>query len=191
MAEQQQWYAGKPDYEHEGLALASDTAAYSGHLGKALELTNRAVDSAINIRRRTARPFATTFTWPIWPTRTFEPSSIFGVPPLPPHSISVRAKATPFWKWSKPRAVLQEFRSALESKVRDRAILPASSRILPRESAPELAAHDVRFKRDRRIRVGLEEKSTQWLRLAGDGEIVLSSLSPQHRGNTSGRAPSR
>jgi eukaryotic-like serine/threonine-protein kinase len=47
MAEQQQWYADKPDYENEGLALASDTEAYGGHLGKAGELTKRAVDSAI------------------------------------------------------------------------------------------------------------------------------------------------
>ncbi len=47
MAEQQQWFAGKPDYENLGLALASDTEAYGGHLGKARELTNRAVDSAI------------------------------------------------------------------------------------------------------------------------------------------------
>ena len=35
MAEQQQWYAGKPDYETFGLALASDTEAYGGHLVKA------------------------------------------------------------------------------------------------------------------------------------------------------------
>jgi len=47
MAEQQQWFAGKPDYENFGLALASDTEAYSGHVGKARELTKRAVDSAI------------------------------------------------------------------------------------------------------------------------------------------------
>ncbi len=47
MTEQQQWYAGKPDYENEGLALASDTESYGGHLGKARELTRRAVDSAI------------------------------------------------------------------------------------------------------------------------------------------------
>jgi eukaryotic-like serine/threonine-protein kinase len=46
MAEQQQWYAGKPE-ENMGLALASDTEAYGGHLGKARELTKRAVDSAI------------------------------------------------------------------------------------------------------------------------------------------------
>jgi serine/threonine protein kinase/Tfp pilus assembly protein PilF len=47
MAEQQQWFAAKPDYENEGLAMASDTEAYTGHLGKARELTKRAVDSAI------------------------------------------------------------------------------------------------------------------------------------------------
>ena len=47
MAEQQRWFAGKPAYENFGLALASDTEAYGGHLGKARELTKRAVDSAI------------------------------------------------------------------------------------------------------------------------------------------------
>ena len=47
MAEQLQWFAGQPDFENWGLALASDTEAYSGHLGKARELTKRAVDSAI------------------------------------------------------------------------------------------------------------------------------------------------
>ena len=47
MAEQQRWFVGKPDYENWGLALASDTEAYAGHVGKALELTRRAVDSAI------------------------------------------------------------------------------------------------------------------------------------------------
>jgi len=46
MAEQQQWFAGKPE-ENFGLALASDTEAYEGYLGKARELTKRAVDSAL------------------------------------------------------------------------------------------------------------------------------------------------
>ncbi len=46
MAEQQQWYAGKPE-EDQGLGLVSDTETYGGHLGKARELTKRAVDSAI------------------------------------------------------------------------------------------------------------------------------------------------
>ena len=47
MAEQQQWFAGKPDYENWGLALASDSAAHAGYLAKARELTKQAVDSAI------------------------------------------------------------------------------------------------------------------------------------------------
>jgi serine/threonine protein kinase/tetratricopeptide (TPR) repeat protein len=46
MAEQQQWFAGKSE-ENMGLALASDTEAYGGHVRKARELTKRAVDSAI------------------------------------------------------------------------------------------------------------------------------------------------
>ncbi len=47
MAEQLQWFGGKPANENVGLALASDTEAYGGHLGQARELTKRAVDSAI------------------------------------------------------------------------------------------------------------------------------------------------
>ena len=47
MAEQQEWYAGKPEYESFGLALQSNTQAYAGHLRKARELTQRAVDSAV------------------------------------------------------------------------------------------------------------------------------------------------
>jgi eukaryotic-like serine/threonine-protein kinase len=49
MAEQQRWFAGKPEYENFGLAFASDTEAYVGHLGKARELTKQAVDSAIRV----------------------------------------------------------------------------------------------------------------------------------------------
>ena len=47
MAEQEQWYAAAPDYETFGLALESDTNGYGGHLGKARQLTKRAVDAAI------------------------------------------------------------------------------------------------------------------------------------------------
>jgi eukaryotic-like serine/threonine-protein kinase len=46
MAEQQQWFAGKPE-ENAGLSVASDTEAYAGHLRKARELTKQSVDSAI------------------------------------------------------------------------------------------------------------------------------------------------
>jgi DNA-binding winged helix-turn-helix (wHTH) protein/tetratricopeptide (TPR) repeat protein len=47
MADQQRWYASKSEYENFGLAMASDTEAYAGHLGKARELTKHAVASAI------------------------------------------------------------------------------------------------------------------------------------------------
>ncbi len=46
MAEQQRWFMGKPE-ENIGLANASDTEAYAGHLHKATELTKRSIDSAI------------------------------------------------------------------------------------------------------------------------------------------------
>ena len=46
MAQQQRWFAGKPE-EHGLLFLASDTQAYSGHLKKANQLTRMSVDSAI------------------------------------------------------------------------------------------------------------------------------------------------
>ena len=49
MAEQQQWFAGKPEAENSGLSLASDTEAFAGHLGKARELTKRPVDSAVRV----------------------------------------------------------------------------------------------------------------------------------------------
>ena len=47
MAKQQEWFNGKPDVQHFGLSLASDTEAYAGYLNKARELTARAVDSAV------------------------------------------------------------------------------------------------------------------------------------------------
>jgi Tfp pilus assembly protein PilF len=47
MAEQQQWFASHAEYENEGLALASDTKAYAGHVDEALALTKRPVDSAV------------------------------------------------------------------------------------------------------------------------------------------------
>lgn len=46
MAKQQQWFSTAPEYETFGLALESDTQAFSGHLRKARELTDRAVNSA-------------------------------------------------------------------------------------------------------------------------------------------------
>ena len=50
---QQQWAMGKPE-DNFGLSLASDTEAYVGHLGKAQELTKRAVDSALGTDNKEA-----------------------------------------------------------------------------------------------------------------------------------------
>jgi len=49
MAEQEKWFAERPDYESFGLSLKSDTEAYAGHLGKAREATRRSVESAIHV----------------------------------------------------------------------------------------------------------------------------------------------
>ena len=51
MAEQLQWFAGKPE-ENYGLSLASDTEAYAGHMEKARELAKRSVDSAVHADSR-------------------------------------------------------------------------------------------------------------------------------------------
>jgi tetratricopeptide (TPR) repeat protein len=51
MADQLQWYMGKPE-EHFGFALASDTEAYAGHLRKAEALTRQATDAAIRADSR-------------------------------------------------------------------------------------------------------------------------------------------
>jgi serine/threonine protein kinase/tetratricopeptide (TPR) repeat protein len=47
MDEQQKWYASKPEYENWAFEFESDTEAYAGHMRKAEELTQRAVESAI------------------------------------------------------------------------------------------------------------------------------------------------
>jgi hypothetical protein len=46
MAAEQQWFVGKPE-ESFGLALAADTAAYSGHLAKSVELTKQSAETAV------------------------------------------------------------------------------------------------------------------------------------------------
>jgi DNA-binding winged helix-turn-helix (wHTH) protein/tetratricopeptide (TPR) repeat protein len=52
MAEQQQWLRGQPLYENYGLALASDTEAYAGHVRKSRELTRQAADSAMRAENK-------------------------------------------------------------------------------------------------------------------------------------------
>jgi eukaryotic-like serine/threonine-protein kinase len=52
MVEQQQWYAGNPEYENFGLALGAHTEAYAGHLHKMRDLTKRAAESAVRADNR-------------------------------------------------------------------------------------------------------------------------------------------
>jgi hypothetical protein len=47
MAQQEKWFANKPEYEIFGLALASDTEAFFGRVGESRKLTKRVLDSAI------------------------------------------------------------------------------------------------------------------------------------------------
>jgi hypothetical protein len=47
MAQQKKWFQSRSQFENFGLALASDTEAYVGHLRKARELTRQAVDTAV------------------------------------------------------------------------------------------------------------------------------------------------
>jgi Flp pilus assembly protein TadD len=47
MQEQAAWFTGKTAVENSGLSLESDTAAYTGHLRRARELTGQSVDSAV------------------------------------------------------------------------------------------------------------------------------------------------
>ena len=47
MAEQVAWFDGRPELQHEVLALEADTEAYTGHIVKARELTRHAVEAAV------------------------------------------------------------------------------------------------------------------------------------------------
>jgi len=48
MVEQLHWFAHRNSYQHFGLSMASDSAAYAGHISKARQLTKQAVESATN-----------------------------------------------------------------------------------------------------------------------------------------------
>jgi eukaryotic-like serine/threonine-protein kinase len=69
-AKQQQWFATAPEYETFGLALESDTQAFSGHLRNARELTDRAISSASHSDRKE--------TGAIWEAWAAEREAAFG-----------------------------------------------------------------------------------------------------------------
>ncbi len=72
MTEQEQWFAGKPEYENLGLGLASDSEAYRGHLSKARDLTRRAVDSSIRADSKE--------TGAIWQAIAAQREAAYGIP---------------------------------------------------------------------------------------------------------------
>ena len=85
-AGQQRWFAGKPE-ENFGLALASDTEAYAGHLGNARELTKRAVDSAIRADNKE--------TGAIWQANAAIQQAAFGSPAEARQSAAEALKLAP------------------------------------------------------------------------------------------------
>ncbi|HXW18553.1 MAG TPA: protein kinase [Candidatus Acidoferrales bacterium] len=52
MAEQGSWFDSHADVKHESFALEADTAAYSGHLQKAREMTKHAIESAVHVENQ-------------------------------------------------------------------------------------------------------------------------------------------
>jgi tetratricopeptide (TPR) repeat protein len=87
MAEQQQWLTGKPEYQNLALGLASDTAAYGGHLGKARELTKLAIDSSIRVdnKERSA----------IWQAIAAQREAVFGNATIARHAATEALKLGP------------------------------------------------------------------------------------------------
>jgi hypothetical protein len=86
MGEQQQWFMGKTE-ENLGLALATDTEAFGGHLGKARELTKQAVDSAIRADSKE--------TGAIWQAIAAQREAAYGNPPEARQSAAEALKLAP------------------------------------------------------------------------------------------------
>jgi len=107
MAEQQQWFAGKPDYENWRLALASDTEAYAGHLGKARELTKRAVDSAVRADNKEAGA--------IWQAVAAQREAAFG------NAAEARQSATEAFKLASASAFVESEAALAFAMARDTA----------------------------------------------------------------------
>jgi eukaryotic-like serine/threonine-protein kinase len=72
MVEQERWFARKPEYENFGLALASYSEAYAGHLSHTRELIKQAVNSAIRADSKEAGA--------IWEGIAAQCAAAFGLP---------------------------------------------------------------------------------------------------------------
>jgi Tfp pilus assembly protein PilF/predicted Ser/Thr protein kinase len=98
MAEMEHWFAGRAEYENFGLALASDTESFVGHLGKARELTKRAVDSAIQADRKE--------TGAIWQAIAAQREAAFGIAGEARPSATEALKLAPASQGAKAEAAL-------------------------------------------------------------------------------------
>ena len=85
MTRQAVWFEGKPDLEHEILSEEADAAAYAGHLARARQLTDLAVQSALKAgNKEEAAAWLLNAAWR---------EELFGNPELA-HDQAVRALAT-------------------------------------------------------------------------------------------------
>jgi len=98
MAEQAHWFASRSEYENFGLALASDTESFVGHLDKARELTKRAVDSAIQTDKKE--------TGAIWQTIAAQREAAFGLTGEARRSAAESLKLAPASQGAKAEAAL-------------------------------------------------------------------------------------
>src|SRR5207249_1787956 len=98
MAEQEHWFSSRPEYENFGLALASDSEAFVGHLGKARELTKRAVSSAIQADKKE--------TGAIWQAIAAQREAAFGISGEARPSAAEALKLAPASQGAKAEAAL-------------------------------------------------------------------------------------
>jgi len=98
LAEQEQWFVSKPDYEHYGRALASDAEAYAGHVSKAQELTKQAVDSALRVDNKE--------NGAIWQAISAQWEASYGNPAAARRSAAAALKLAPASRGVKSEAAL-------------------------------------------------------------------------------------
>jgi hypothetical protein len=98
MAEQQRWFAEHTQYSDTGLALASDTEAYAGHLGKAEELTRQAIETAIRADNKESAA--------VWQTIAAQREAVYGNPAKARQEAEEALKLAPESQGVEPEAAL-------------------------------------------------------------------------------------
>jgi serine/threonine protein kinase/tetratricopeptide (TPR) repeat protein len=119
MAEQQVWFAEHTQYSDTGLALASDTEAYAGHLRKAEELTRQAIETAIRADNKESAA--------VWQTIAAQREAVYGNPAkarqeaedalkLAPESQGVEPEAALAFAWAGDGARAESLAQDLEKR---------------------------------------------------------------------------